>query len=530
LKILLLAIFKEQIEEIGICCIASFIRQKKHEVLLQWAPEADEGFLELKYFKPDIIGLPIYHETKGEAYSIISHLKAMLPNVPVCVGGPLATEQPEVILSEFSDIDFAVQGEGEITFYELINALRSNSSFSEINGLAYRDKNEIKVNQERKLISNLDSLPFPARDLLKTKKIEYPIISTSRGCTRRCSFCSSTSFWKKWRGRCMEKVIDEIEEISCQYGKFRFNIIDNSFEDPGRNPSRMVHFADEILRRKLVLSYYIYLRAESYKIINKSVLEKLSESGLCGIFLGIDAANDADLNLYNKHATLCDNENSVNIFRQFDLRLIIGFININPFSNRDRLMENVSFLERHSFSYDYMNFIRRVKVYKDTLLYKNIDKNGMINKTKESFNQYGYHFTDKEIGKMAYFFDEYFNQKQKDPHFTRINFYINYFINILSHLKKYFFQRGLMVEWEIVFQADRDIMTVLNSLGERNSEWFKSILELTDHDFSSTKAETILESILPSHVIKKLLDKLESIKNRMVFNLLRINKEYQKLF
>ena len=162
-----------------------------------------------KFFKTqfDLIGItvlsPVFYEVKKIFASIHENQSAAM----VCLGGPYVTTIMEDVFN-YIPTDFAVYGEGELTFSELIFHLKSTMNIKEIKGLMYKSPTgEIITNPPRKQISNLDGLPMPAYDLFHMNR--YPIhrIVTSRGCPYECSFCNSSSIWQnKWRGRSPENL------------------------------------------------------------------------------------------------------------------------------------------------------------------------------------------------------------------------------------------------------------------------------------------------------------------------------------
>ena len=103
---------------------------------------------------PDIVGVTVMTPKVTSAF-IVAHLtKKYNKNCYVIFGGPHATLKPDEILKNTEDVDFVVNGEGEIVLLELINALSANgSNFSAISGLSYR--------QEDKIIHNNTRLPNP---------------------------------------------------------------------------------------------------------------------------------------------------------------------------------------------------------------------------------------------------------------------------------------------------------------------------------------------------------------------------------
>jgi len=92
-------------------------------------------------------------------------------NVPIMVGGLHVISFPED-LTRYSFVDFLCTGEWEITALELLQALRDNKSYENIKGIIYRKDGKPIRTPDRKLIQDLDSLPFPAFYFLKDIK-EY---------------------------------------------------------------------------------------------------------------------------------------------------------------------------------------------------------------------------------------------------------------------------------------------------------------------------------------------------------------------
>ncbi|MCU0285837.1 MAG: cobalamin-dependent protein, partial [Acidobacteria bacterium] len=147
-KILLLSITNERIthdiEDIGICCIAAFMRQKGYQVMVQRVKENLLNYNAISDYTPDIIGVSIYTLTKESVYRSAAKLKQVLPGVIICAGGPLPTYSEREVLEECPAIDFLVRGEGEFTFLELAAQfpLLTLANLKNIKGLAYRGGND----------------------------------------------------------------------------------------------------------------------------------------------------------------------------------------------------------------------------------------------------------------------------------------------------------------------------------------------------------------------------------------------------
>jgi anaerobic magnesium-protoporphyrin IX monomethyl ester cyclase len=140
------------------------------------------------------------------------------------LGGMHATAIPKEIGMEF---DKVIVGEGENSFLQLLKDIKEN-------------KNQSQRFYESEQIKDLDSIPFPARDLIPYDSAfsknsfsvggEYTgTIITSRGCPNNCSFCGSQSMWgRKVRFRSAENVITEIKNMKDNYGIKYFKFLDDT--------------------------------------------------------------------------------------------------------------------------------------------------------------------------------------------------------------------------------------------------------------------------------------------------------------
>ena len=159
---------------------------------------------EIKRYQPDVLGVSMTTQGASGGYAIIKQIRELLPDTFIVTGGPHVTTLPEESLEQAS-ADCAVVGEGEVTFYELLCRLRDNKDWRDLQGVVARaDNGKIKRNPHRSYIMDLDSIPFPARDLINLRKypgFHYKLRSwdtsflSSRGCPYHCSYCSDP-VWK----------------------------------------------------------------------------------------------------------------------------------------------------------------------------------------------------------------------------------------------------------------------------------------------------------------------------------------------
>ena len=195
----------------------------------------------IEEFDPDVVGVSCLFTIQYEnAKKILELVKKVDKKIITVMGGMHATVRTESILKD-NNLDYAIRGEGEYSFLELINKLNSGKDISEIDGLGYKKRNKIIVNKKIKFIENLDELPLPARDLLKienyfkanlahgffVKGNRNMNVVTSRGCPGGCVFCTIKLVWgSRFRARSPDNVINELKEL-----KEKYNIDHIQFED-----------------------------------------------------------------------------------------------------------------------------------------------------------------------------------------------------------------------------------------------------------------------------------------------------------
>ncbi len=174
-----------------------------------------------------------YH---GEALEIARIVKEGDGNRIVVMGGSHASSDPEGVLrSPF--VDYVVLGEGEIRFPLLLEKMRNRKAdpLKGIDGIGYRDKEEIRVNPVQNFIEALDHLPHPARNLLDpdrygTKKKRSTMLITSRGCPPHWVDCSARLVMgDSFRPRSALAVVEEMKECWKRYGISAFDIEDDNF-------------------------------------------------------------------------------------------------------------------------------------------------------------------------------------------------------------------------------------------------------------------------------------------------------------
>jgi anaerobic magnesium-protoporphyrin IX monomethyl ester cyclase len=257
---------------------------------------------EVQNRKPDIVGISGPFTCQIENSIIVSKLtKEVNPDILTVMGGPHVTLVPKEFLEEAKDVDVAVIGEGEYAMLEVAQAFEGKKQLSEIQGIAYREKEKVIINPSRALIENLGELPYPAYDLvdmehyLNPKKIGYRSFQdraismiTSRGCPFNCCFCAvHLHMGQKFRAHSVQYVLDHI-----QYVVDKFKVKNIFFEDDNLtlDVKRFEAICDGIIERNIKIGWETPngVRADC---LNMELLKKMKQSGANSIFVGVESGD-----------------------------------------------------------------------------------------------------------------------------------------------------------------------------------------------------------------------------------------------
>ncbi len=265
----------------------------------------------IKDFNPDIVGFSCLSAESKEMSRISEIVKKLKPECITVLGGPHASVFYDQIL-EKSKIDFVVIGEGEITFTELIEKIQKNKPIDSVKGIAFKKNGKIILTKPREPIENLDSIPFPAWDLVDFKiyskvtgmnvyykAVPWSIIFTSRGCPFNCAYCHQI-FGKKTRFRSPENVIAEIELLTEKYGIKEIHIIDDIFN---LNLARAKRICDLIVEKKIKIKI-AFPNALRGDIMDRELIRKLKQAGCYSITYAVETASPRIQKLINKNLDL----------------------------------------------------------------------------------------------------------------------------------------------------------------------------------------------------------------------------------
>jgi anaerobic magnesium-protoporphyrin IX monomethyl ester cyclase len=279
---------------------------------------------------PKIIGFSCMTPHIKNGAFLARIVKSHFPEILTVVGGVHGSAIPEQTLHEFPEFDVVVMGEGEQTLVELYGRLTDNTPMDQVSGIAWRtEKGNIRVNQRRPMIQNLDSIPFPDRTLInienyrkshvsrghsrKTKRIAE--ITCSRGCPYNCIFCASKVVHSRTvRFRSPQNIIAEIDSLVTRYHIEHFSFLDDTFTLRKDILGPVCQYMG-----KRNVSFDAYTRVND---IDEEKMDMMISGGCRKISFGIESGSPRVLKLIRKGITVPQIENAFAIARKAGLHTI----------------------------------------------------------------------------------------------------------------------------------------------------------------------------------------------------------------
>ncbi|OGF46359.1 hypothetical protein A2533_02750 [Candidatus Falkowbacteria bacterium RIFOXYD2_FULL_35_9] len=393
-------------EPLGILYLAAVLRKNGYSVdimdadMFGLSANQTAEIIKMKKFK--ILGFSVTQRALPTIKTIVNLVTNKDKNFHLCFGGITPTLSPRSLFDAIDQLDSIVLGAGEDTLLELVERIFEKKTLAKIKGLAYRKKNGLLYfNKPREKISNLDSIPFPARDLLlhSMKRIGYACFFSSRGCYGSCTFCSQNSFNRInvgscWRGRSPENVVDELEYLNKTFGVSVIKFQDDELFGPGQaGIDRVIGISDLIIKRGLKLHLMALCRADD---IREDVVIKMKKAGFERLLVGMETLDDYTLKKFNKQVSSGQIKEAIRKLKKLEISVFPAAILFNPYSTLDSILKDIEFLEKiKSYGTD---IHKALKVHDGASLQKMLENEKKIihNNVMDGYHDY---YVDKDVAK-----------------------------------------------------------------------------------------------------------------------------------
>ena len=283
---------------------------------------------EVSDFQADYIllghsGSTAAHKT---AIKTIKAIHEKLPHLRVVYGGVYPSYADRVVMTECEEIDAIVRGEGEDTIVGLLRTWGQTNDLRYVDGVTWRNGEEVIVNRSRTPIKNLDEYR-PGWELVDWARYsmfgfkQAAGLQFSRGCTLTCVYCGQWMFWKKWRHRSPENVVQQLKILANQYDVKIVWFADENFAADRDVAKRILEL---IVEADLGLSLNLNMTAADV-VRDADLIPLYKRAGVDYIVMGIETLKDDVVTNIRKNNPFETSKNAVRLLRENN---IISLTNI----------------------------------------------------------------------------------------------------------------------------------------------------------------------------------------------------------
>jgi anaerobic magnesium-protoporphyrin IX monomethyl ester cyclase len=229
-------------------------------------------------------------------------------NCVVIISSSDATDHFERYLDEGAD--FILLGEAEHTLLELLKSLDlKTDDLSLIHGIAYKRNEAVIKTQRRNVLKELDSLPFPAWDMIDIEPYRQSWlrnagyfsmnIGTTRGCPYKCNWCAKPIYGNRYNARSPENVVEELLMLREKYQFDHIWFCDDIF---GLKPGWVDRFAQLVEDQSLKFKFKIQSRADL--LVGENYVASLAKAGCDNVWMGAESGSQKILDAMDKGTTV----------------------------------------------------------------------------------------------------------------------------------------------------------------------------------------------------------------------------------
>lgn len=333
---------------------AAVLRSRDHQVMLRdyQTERTPSGQIqdEILSFRPDIL---VISTTNGAILNDIEFIRwvTAFHSCEYILKGAIFFNTPPELLEtlDLEGINYLIGGEIDSVIGDLVDCIASHGSWQEdVPGIFYRENGKFRKTRFDKWCTDLDSVPFPARDLMKNELYVRPdtgepmaTIQVSRGCPSRCTYCLTPVIsGRNVRKRSVENVYAEIEECYSRYGIRNFFFKADTFTIDAQWASAL---CDRIIQSPLhgKIAFTVNSRANPQY---GELFRKLKEAGCFMLAVGFESGSDDTLKRIRKGTTRQDNLQTAKLIKEAGLPLF-GFFMIGfPWEQKEDIVRNLDFI------------------------------------------------------------------------------------------------------------------------------------------------------------------------------------------
>jgi radical SAM superfamily enzyme YgiQ (UPF0313 family) len=300
----------------------------------------------VKEIGPDLVVIYVEQIKVQVDLEITKQLKNSL-DVSVVFVGPFVTPLDREVMTLSPDLDFVIRGEFDHAVADLADGIGDAAKFESIPGITWRDGEKITQGLPAKRLTDLDSLPIPAYDLIDFNNytesvfIYHPAaaMATSRGCPYKCIYCwfPQTIYSHKWVAQSAERMFEEVRYMVERFGVREIKIDDDTFEI---NRQRVIDFCELLIRRNLKVAWAPQCRPD---LVDEELLRLMKRAGCIRILWGCESASQEVLDKMKKGFTVVDIERATRLSQKLGVEVLNCFMLGFPWDTKETIRETIEF-------------------------------------------------------------------------------------------------------------------------------------------------------------------------------------------
>ncbi len=336
--------------DLGIRYIAAYLNKNgvQTDILPSYTYTTEALFNYLQsHSRVKAIGFSMHTISAEKSLCDVKAVKERFPQIKIWLGGFLPTFGWRFLLDTDCPFDYIMRGDGEIASLILCKKIIAGEEDIAMDGLI--SKSDPETHRDSFCpVADIETLPFPYFcEGDKVQKVGEYMVSASRGCYGRCTFCSIPAFNSCRRERSVQSVAAEVKYLETNFGASFIDFVDDSFLGATQWEERAAEFAVISEQMDERLPYRISLRANN---ITDSVLANLKIAGLKAVQLGVESFSPRQLKLYNKGVTVERALEAIRTLEKNEVYVQCGLILFEPTTTLEDLIANAHILMDESWA------------------------------------------------------------------------------------------------------------------------------------------------------------------------------------
>ncbi len=352
--------------------------------------QADRSLCErLRRLNPGIVGVTCLSNSFASALRTCKKAKANNAKTLTVMGGMHPSVLAHELLLSHAEIDLIVRGEGEHTFGEVVQRATQKADFTGIDGLSFRSAGKVVHEADRNLEKDLDRFPRPAHHLCENSRYVTRSLSSSRGCSRPCRFCSIQSQYRRTvRMRGCESLLDEIETL-LSLGARKIMFTDDNFTF---SPQRVRELCGRMIAEGFGKDVEFYAQGRIDDICRLPVLAgMMSAAGFRGLYIGAESGSGRILDYYRKDVTPEDVLSGVACCVEQNLTPVVNFILLGPQDDIGTIRETIALAKRVFECGAEIAYAENLIPYPGTPILESLQRDGKLRKFQDVYAFESYH-------------------------------------------------------------------------------------------------------------------------------------------